>query len=196
MNKEDLLETLAFELAKENGAYLILLEHRFYGESFKPLNLSMENLQFLTIEQALADTHEFIKYFREQLISDTAARIILMGWQYAGNLATWYHQLHPDVATGVWASSAPLLAKINFTNYMEVVGEAIQRIGGRDCYERIDIGIKRAEYLYGEGLYRMLEREFSVCNATGTEHNIRFLTAGLAVDYGNAVKRGRYVAIY
>ena len=36
------------------------LEHRYYGESIPTANLSLENLQDLTHDQALADISEFI----------------------------------------------------------------------------------------------------------------------------------------
>lgn len=37
----------------------VILEHRYYGQSFPTANLSTESLRFLTTEQALADSADF-----------------------------------------------------------------------------------------------------------------------------------------
>lgn len=42
---------------------LVVLEHRFYGESYPSLDDSLETLQLLTSQQALADAAYFIDEF-------------------------------------------------------------------------------------------------------------------------------------
>ncbi len=49
--------------AANYSAMLIVLEHRFYGESWPTKNSSFENLQFLTSQQALGDAAYFIQEF-------------------------------------------------------------------------------------------------------------------------------------
>lgn len=44
----------------QNGARLIILEHRFYGESQPMPDWSMESLQYLSSEMAMADIAYFI----------------------------------------------------------------------------------------------------------------------------------------
>jgi hypothetical protein len=45
--------------AKQFGAAMFLIEHRFYGDSQPFPDLSTPNLQFLSSEQALADAATF-----------------------------------------------------------------------------------------------------------------------------------------
>lgn len=40
-----------YTLAQEHNAMLVNVEHRFYGESYPTLDMSTDNLQFLTSEQ-------------------------------------------------------------------------------------------------------------------------------------------------
>lgn len=53
------------ELAPKHGALLVALEHRYYGPSMPFDDLSTENLQWLSTEQALGDIASF-----HTLISD------------------------------------------------------------------------------------------------------------------------------
>ena len=46
-------------MAEENQAMVVLLEHRYFGQSFPVENLSDENMKYLTIEQTLADLNHF-----------------------------------------------------------------------------------------------------------------------------------------
>lgn len=38
----------------------------------------------------------------------------MVGGSYAGTMAVWMRQVYPDSVDGAWASSAPLLAKVDF----------------------------------------------------------------------------------
>lgn len=190
--------TLALDLAIDHQAYFVYLEHRFYGSSRRSNESGIDNipdeyLEYLTVEQAVTDIHKFIKFARNELINEPEAPIILMGWQYAGSLAVWYQHSHPGVVAGVWASSAPLQARVDFPSYLESVGNEIRIVGGNDCYERLEVGIQKAESLYRQGQAAQLEEEFHVCNATGPDNSIVVLTAGLAFQLGDSVQRKRWV---
>lgn len=168
------------------------MEHRFYGFSSNDI-IADNNLEYLQVRQALADIDNFIKHIRTDVLDDPDARVILIGSRYAGSLAVWYQHQYPNVVTGAWASSAPVLAEINFHSYMTIVGTMIRRIGGDSCYRRIQRGIERAELLYATSRYEMLEKEFRVCNASADSSHIRVLTVRLAYEFGTMVQYGRYV---
>ena len=51
-----------YTIAEEEGAMMIAVEHRFYGESYPTKDMSNENLVYLTSDQALADLARFIEY--------------------------------------------------------------------------------------------------------------------------------------
>lgn len=80
-------------------------------------DLSVENLAYLSTEQALADLAYFIEYMQSShnygIQKDT--KWILFGGSYGGSLATWMRVKYPHLVHGVVASSAPLVAKVNFS---------------------------------------------------------------------------------
>jgi hypothetical protein len=80
---------IVYQLAKATNGIGVILEHRYYGTSFPVPDLSVENLRFLTTEQALADT----AYFAENIVFEgledleltaSDAPWIVYGGSYAG----------------------------------------------------------------------------------------------------------------
>lgn len=184
--------SLIHDTAEMHDGYFVYLEHRYYGHSlpFNAQNLTTANLEWLTIDQALADLTDFIEFLRYELVDDVDARIILHGRLYGGSLAVWYHHLNPDVAAGVWASNAPLIAKIDFSEYLDIVGDVIREVGGDECFDRINVGVERVEKLFEEGQYAQLEKEFAICNATDLDAHISVWTFQFVREYGEHVQHG------
>jgi hypothetical protein len=80
---------IVYQLAKATHGIGVVLEHRYYGTSFPVPDLSVENMRFLTTEQALADT----AYFAENIVFEgledlkltaSDAPWIVYGGSYAG----------------------------------------------------------------------------------------------------------------
>lgn len=71
-------------------------------------------MQYLSSEQALADAAHFIEAMSTKRQLPEGTKWIVFGGSYAGNLVTWLRDKYPDVVYGAVASSAPLLAKLNF----------------------------------------------------------------------------------
>ncbi|CAG2178811.1 unnamed protein product, partial [Oppiella nova] len=98
--------------AKQFNAFLATLEHRYYGQS-EPFNeTTVENLKYLSSEQALADTADFIQYLTKKLSLN--GKVVVFGGSYAGSLAAWFREKYPNIAVGAIASSAPVLAEVDF----------------------------------------------------------------------------------
>uniref|UniRef100_A0A0N4Z025 Serine protease K12H4.7 n=1 Tax=Parastrongyloides trichosuri TaxID=131310 RepID=A0A0N4Z025_PARTI len=136
------LETLPMiELAKEVGADIYQLEHRYYGDSHAPNDdLSTTNYQYLTSKQALADLAVFIKTMNAAN-GYTNPQWITFGGSYSGALSAWFVELYPDLAVGAMASSGPVLAKTDFYEYLQVVQTAITSYSP-DCAANIKAGFK------------------------------------------------------
>ncbi|VDP01201.1 unnamed protein product [Soboliphyme baturini] len=106
------------------GALRFLLEHRYYGGSRPTSDASTRNLKWLSSEQALADTAYFIE-FMNRLYDLVEPKWVLFGGSYAGNLVAWFRLKYPHLAIGAVASSAPVEAKINFWEYLQVVRNSL-----------------------------------------------------------------------
>ncbi|TDH64716.1 hypothetical protein CCR75_002475 [Bremia lactucae] len=65
-------------------------EHRFYGKSISNNNLSTENYQFLTVQQALADLKHFKDTYQSLLGTEDADQWIAIGGSYPGALSAWF----------------------------------------------------------------------------------------------------------
>ncbi|KAJ0178792.1 hypothetical protein K1T71_005567 [Dendrolimus kikuchii] len=150
-----------FEMARENRGYQIYTEHRYYGETLPYSNFTTENLRFLNVDQALADLAYFIHDLKKQP-RFAGSKIILYGGSYAANMVLWFKQRYPHLVLGTVASSGPILGKVDFTGYLEVVHEAFLLEGGQQCINTINEGIADtiAAMATEEGR-RLLEQNYS-----------------------------------
>ncbi|KAJ8962947.1 hypothetical protein NQ314_005664, partial [Rhamnusium bicolor] len=100
--------------ARKYHALLFQLEHRFYGSSQPFSDLSLENLRYLSSQQALADLAYFIVSMNEKYQLSSDVKWILFGGSYSGSLAAWMRVKYPHLVHGVMSASGPLLAKLDF----------------------------------------------------------------------------------
>ena len=104
---------------------LLSLHCRFYGKSHPTPDLSTDNLRYLSSHQALADIANFHDYIVQQYKLTEMNRWIAFGGSYSGALAAWLRIKYPHIVFGAIASSAPVLAEMDFYQYMEVVGQSL-----------------------------------------------------------------------
>lgn len=76
----------------------MLIEHRYYGQSLPEGKYSCltDKLEFLTVEEALADCLEVIK-----LVNTNSQAVIALGYVYGGLLAAWLRLKYPEYVTGL-----------------------------------------------------------------------------------------------
>jgi pimeloyl-ACP methyl ester carboxylesterase len=100
-----------FELAESLSAAVVFIEHRYYGESL-PFgdddSFTPSNLQYLTIEQALADYSLFISSLPSLLPPSDYLPPVIWGGSYGGMLAAWHRMKYPHLTLGAIASGAPI----------------------------------------------------------------------------------------
>lgn len=71
-------------------------------------------LKFLNIDQALADVAYFVEEMKKTIPDASNSRVIMAGGSYSATMVAWFRQKYPHLIDGGWASSAPLLAKLDF----------------------------------------------------------------------------------
>jgi hypothetical protein len=155
---------LIWDMAKEHNGYLFYTEHRYYGQSHPTPDISTENLRYLNVDQALADLAHFIVFARQTIPGLENSKVILVGGSYSATMAVWFRQKYPHLAVGSWASSAPLLAKVDFVEYKEVVGDSIKLLGGEECYNAIQQGFLEIENLIKDNQFEIIEEKFNLCD--------------------------------
>lgn len=113
---EGIIETFAqntgfmWDIAPQFEAMVVFCEHRYYGDSLPFGNdtyLKVENLQFLTSEQALADYAVFLTWLKQQY-NATDVPVITFGGSYGGMLSAWFRMKYPNIVAGAIAASAPI----------------------------------------------------------------------------------------
>ncbi|XP_055524234.1 putative serine protease K12H4.7 isoform X2 [Wyeomyia smithii] len=153
-----------YDMAKSLGAYLCYTEHRYYGLSRPTVNTRTDSLKFLNIDQALADLAHFVEEIKSSIEGASNASVIMAGGSYSATMVTWFRQKYPHLIDGAWASSAPLLAKLDFVEYYEVVSDSIRLVGGDACAERIGRAFNQTESLLDREEFDRVREEFMLCD--------------------------------
>ncbi|KAB1261216.1 Thymus-specific serine protease [Camelus dromedarius] len=104
-------------LAPVWGALVISLEHRFYGLSIPAGGLDMAQLRFLSSRHALADVISARLTLSRLFNVSSSSPWICFGGSYAGSLAAWARLKFPHLIFASVASSAPVRAVLDFSEY-------------------------------------------------------------------------------
>ncbi|XP_033226746.1 putative serine protease K12H4.7 [Belonocnema kinseyi] len=153
---------LIHDIGFEHGALMYKTEHRFYGKSIVSQYTGVEFLKFLNVDQALADVAYFIEFIKEEKnLRDRS--VIVFGCSYAGNMAVWMRLKYPHLVQAAYATGAPVLAKGNFFEYMEVVTASYKK-HSEECVTEIAKAIKSLEeMLLTEKGLTAIKEQFNFC---------------------------------
>ncbi|XP_050083029.1 putative serine protease K12H4.7 [Anopheles aquasalis] len=154
---------LFHDIARSEGAWLFANEHRYYGRSAPVENYSATNMRFLSVEQSLVDLIEWIDYLRQEVVRDPNARVVLHGLGYGGAVAIWARQRFPQLIDGAWGSVASVIARVNFNEYGEDMGNTVRHLGSDACFGILWRGFRTAENLIDAGLYGRVSELFRTC---------------------------------
>ena len=195
---EFLLRGAMFELAVDTNSHLFSLEHRYYGDSRPTEDTSTENLQWLSVHQALADIAQFVRFIRENYYGATNSRVILWGRGYGGALAVWARQKYPNAVDAVWASSAPINAVLNYPQFMSNTFYTIRSIGGDECGNILNEAFRFIENSIRMRDTSYVEERLRLCSPIDIdiEEDVARLFYGIANDVGDSfVSNARYPEI-
>ncbi|KAG5668713.1 hypothetical protein PVAND_016641 [Polypedilum vanderplanki] len=150
------------DLANEFNGVIVLPHHRYFDESVVFEELTIENLRFLTVNQALEDLAHLIFNLRSSDSRYLNSSVILVGWDYGASLAIWFSQRYPHLVTGIWASGARLNPQIGHDEPVHYV-ENVMRRGGEECFARIENGFRQFEEMFANNQSNILRRKFNFC---------------------------------
>lgn len=134
-------------------------------------DVSVENLRFLTVEQALADLANFITQMKLQ-IRYANSKVFLVGGSYSATMAAWFRQLYPHLTVGAWASSAPVHAQADYFEYKEIMGAAYDNHGSRACFNRLQNAFAAAEELIRNNATEEFRQLFGLCEGFGSQLDV------------------------
>jgi hypothetical protein len=113
------------QVAQATNGLGVILEHRYYGTSFPTPDLTVENLRFLSTEQALAEIDYFARNVKfEGVDADLTAPNtpwIAYGGSYAGAQAAFLRVVYPDTFWGTISSSGVTTAIYDYWQYFEPI---------------------------------------------------------------------------
>lgn len=111
-------------LAQQTQGLILVLEHRYYGESMPYGNASLqfEKMKLLTVEQALKDLAYFIMTVEAKHLHGVDKNPwITVGGSYPGAMAAWFRYKYPHLTIGSIASSAVVKAIEDFKDFDEQI---------------------------------------------------------------------------
>uniref|UniRef100_A0A7S1GCM2 Uncharacterized protein n=1 Tax=Bicosoecida sp. CB-2014 TaxID=1486930 RepID=A0A7S1GCM2_9STRA len=168
------------------GAVVAAVEHRFYGESQPFGDLSTEHLAFLSSEQALADLAVTIAALKEQY-EPTA--VVVFGGSYSGALAGWFRTKYPHLADVGVATSSPVLAELDFVEYLQVVTKSLENplVGGSTaCTGAVASATAAIEAaLKTDAGRQMLSTKFQTCETLSMQSSAQDVSNFLSTIIGS-----------
>ncbi|XP_067948352.1 putative serine protease K12H4.7 [Watersipora subatra] len=178
--------------AQEYNALMFQVEHRYYGKSHPVSDLSTPNMKYLTSEQALEDLANFITTTSAKM-NLTGSKWITFGGSYPGSLATWMRMKYPHLIHAAVASSAPLVAVADFSDYLRVVKESLDTTGPM-CVPSIQKATDALTNLLDTDTGRQqLKSTFKLCDDIDprNKNDIANLVSSLAGNFEGVVQYNR-----
>ncbi|KAI9649333.1 hypothetical protein NHQ30_001905 [Ciborinia camelliae] len=144
--------TITGYFAQEVEGAVVMIEHRYWGESSPYDNLTTTNLQLLTLEQAIADLVYFARtvdlpFDTNHSSNAPTAPWILAGGSYSGALSAWTESTSPGTFWAYHASSAPVQAIDDYWQYFYPVQEAM----AKNCSKDISLVIDYMDHVLTHG---------------------------------------------
>ncbi|CAB0045104.1 unnamed protein product [Trichogramma brassicae] len=148
---------LMYDIAEQHSALMFYTEHRYYGQSRPTEDMSTDNLQYLSVDQALEDVAHFINIKKkEKDLPD--AKVIVFGGSYAGNMAAWIRIKYPHLIQ-LFASKVQYNRVVNGTSSIASICKTMENSSISDPVERlaklIGSGSDCQKYNYSEYIEKL-----------------------------------------
>jgi hypothetical protein len=151
---------------KKHKALAISVEHRFYGKSIPNKDRTVANLQYLSVEQNLADTAAIVEAVQKTLKKKRA--VISFGGSYSGATSAWFRMTYPNVTDGSISSSGVVNAILNYTQFDDQVAKAIE-LPTPGCGAALKAHVAAMEGLFKSGKTDHVKTVMGAKNLVGTK---------------------------
>jgi len=179
------------KMAEEHNALMFAVEHRTYGASVIGPDLTTPNLAHLSSQQALADLAAFHAFaVGNWQLGD--APWVCFGGSYPGALSAFFRLKYPHIVTAAVASSAPVLAQLDFQGYHDVVAASLAApvVGGSaQCAANIKSAFATIGQCVADPAKRQqLARDFNSCGSLDADNDAMTFQANLADIFDGVVQ--------
>ncbi|KAI0473312.1 peptidase S28 [Xylariaceae sp. FL0804] len=136
-------ETLCGLVAAAVGGAVVLVEHRYWGNSTPFAVQSTENLQYLTLEQSVSDFTRFARAVElpfDPTGSSNApsAPWVWIGGSYSGALGAWIESLQPGTMWATHSTSGPVQTIYDYWEYYQPIQQGMPQNCSRDFTAIVD----------------------------------------------------------
>ncbi|KAI9742271.1 MAG: hypothetical protein M1818_004171 [Claussenomyces sp. TS43310] len=171
--------------AQELEGAVILLEHRYWGDSSPYDDLTTENLQYLTLKNSIADLTYFAKTVKFPFDSSGQSNAdkapwVLSGGSYSGALAAWTESTLPGTFWAYHASSAPVEAIFDYWQYFYPVQDGMPA----NCSRDVSVVIDHVDEVLTTGTAEEKNALKAMFGLEGVEH---------ADDFASAIENGPWL---
>lgn len=180
-------------LMKATNGLGIILENRYYGESYPYNTSTTEQLRFLTTEQTIADNAYFAQHVKLENVTDGDNLMapgrpwILYGESLAGAQTAFSLVEYQDLLWGGIASSAPVHVVKAYPEWYYL----IQKFGPSDCTTRINNIINKMDSLVQQNNTRAIQQLKEIFGL-GTLSDIRDFAQTIAFPIGGPLNYPTY----
>ncbi|EHA50296.1 hypothetical protein MCOR27_005879 [Pyricularia oryzae] len=138
--------------AQAVGAAVVMLEHRYWGESSPFANLSTKNMQYLTLNNSISDTTRFARQVKLPFDTSGATNApnapwVFVGGSYPGALAGWVESVAPGTFWAYHASSAVVQDIGDYWRYFSPINEGMPK----NCSADIGRVVEHIDKVLGTG---------------------------------------------
>ena len=175
-------------LAEQFHGLIVCLEHRFYGDSVPNGNHDIGRLRFLSSEQSLEDTADWVAHINAQYKVPAHTPWIVTGGSYSGFLAAAARAKYPHLYAGAIAVSGPVEAQVDYQGYNEVVAVAL----GPTCAAALKAGNDKVTALLSTTAGQaQLAEDFHLCAPLSDPLEQAIFVSTWSYDIGGTVQYAR-----
>eukprot|EP01155_Anaeramoeba_flamelloides_P030472 Anaeramoba_flamelloidesa86839_221.p1 GENE.a86839_221~~a86839_221.p1 ORF type:complete len:477 (-),score=94.12 a86839_221:49-1458(-) len=178
------------DLAKEYGALVLGLEHRYYGKSQPFAELPVENLRYLSSQQALGDVATLYEEAMTNFgLDPDKTTWVSFGCSYSGALSLWLREKFPFMIDGAFSGSSPVLANKEYIEYDETCEDSV----GYSCMNHLVLAFDEIKTLLATNSGKeTLSQKFNLCQALDSDYWVNMFKYNIigviqgSVQYNNA----------
>lgn len=161
------------EFAREQGAKILWLEHRFFGKSMpfkeeEAFQARADRVGLLSIEQSLEDYAEIIRKYKKE------GPVMTFGGSLSGTIAVLMRIQYPTLVDFAYGSSAPIFGLTGIADqfsWQRRLTENFAELGGADCPGLVRTGF--ASFLSPNRA--RLHQAFDTCEAEPTDDQLNII---------------------